>query len=137
MRKITGKTKKLIRSRSRKLTAMQLLNVFLPALTELYAADKTAPGVVLSFIPKSKLNMNILIRKPIPTSPGLYYASIVRYESVAGEGKQILFSAYGRTQEEAIGDLVEAWRNGTPHVRNLRRALNSQSFADHLDEFGD
>lgn len=137
MKKLNSKTKKVIRSRARKVKGLQLLGIFLPALTELYSADKSAPGIVMSFIPKARLNIKDLIRKPIPTLPGLFYASIVRYESGAGEGKQILFSAYGRTQEEAIGDLVDAWRNGTPHVRRLRSALNLKSFTDNLDEFGD
>lgn len=99
-------TKKTAKKQPAKKTKgpLEVLDLFLKAVTELYPHDKSAPGLVLSYLQDKKE----------------YYASFARYEGAMGQGKQVVTNHTAKTLEDAITGLAQKWYNGIPSARALR-----------------
>jgi len=78
------------------------IEIILRAVQELYPHDKSAPGLVLAWVPEKG-----------------FYASLVRYNEPGGAGKQRITFAFGKTLDAALKTLTVEWRSKTEHARKL------------------
>ena len=64
------------------------LELLTRAITEQWPTDPTTPGVVCSFLP---------YKEPAEQ----FYISVVRYDQHFGKGKRVIYSAHGRSFDDA------------------------------------
>lgn len=88
---------------SKKFDVGEAIKTCLRGIAELYPRDTLSPGLVLAWLDKEKL----------------FYASFARYDEE--KTKIVIANAKGATLDEAIRNLVTAWRKGTCDARRMMR----------------
>lgn len=104
--------RKLIKENKQPQDAVLTLELLLKAVPALYPKDRSAPGLVLSFLPSGK-----------------FYGSVARYEGEMGTGKQILFTVQEDSLSALVTELATGLLSKTDPVeklaRNIRRRVKA------------
>lgn len=83
------------------------LDLLLKAVSEMYPSDRSGPGIVCAWLPKTRE----------------YYVSLCRYMDYAGGNKTIVASAKGATFNDAATAVSRTWLESTGHIQRLRESL--------------